>query len=132
MAKITSPLPISTIPISDRDKFQRKKYTRTDANTGDVTIIYQQVTANGALSNSKTRAYRSRTAATREALAAWKKLSFHKRTRWSECGISKLMSGLNLYISEWLKQDIQQPHQPISPCSARVRDSSASPWNYWP
>jgi len=77
------------------------------------------------------------------ALAAWSKLKTWKKTRWSLCAIKTFgslatlkgksgYSGYTLYIQSWLEQAPPATGQPVSPCSARVTDPLASPWNYQP
>lgn len=77
------------------------------------------------------------------ALAAWERLHTWKKLRWSLCAISTYgdigtitgvrgHSGYSLYIQCWLEQNPEADKQPISPCSARVTDPLASPWNYQP
>lgn len=77
------------------------------------------------------------------ALNGWKGLKTWKKTRWTLCALSTFgtgdymigisgYSGFTLYVGEWLKQKTEAGKQPISPCSARVTDPDASPWNYQP
>lgn len=77
------------------------------------------------------------------AKAAWARLHTWKKTRWSLCAIKTWgnlanlkgqsgYSGYSLYIQCWLDQVPPANGQPISPCSARVTDPNASPWNYQP
>jgi hypothetical protein len=77
------------------------------------------------------------------ATAAWERISAWKKVRWSLCAIRTYgdpgtltgaggMSGMSLYIKCWLEQRPEADKQPISPCSARVTDPLASPWNYQP
>jgi hypothetical protein len=78
-----------------------------------------------------------------EAKAAWDRLKTWKKRRWSLCAfftynddggvIGKSgYSGKSLYLKCWLEQRPGSDKQPISPCSARVTDPDASPWNYQP
>jgi hypothetical protein len=77
------------------------------------------------------------------ASAAWDRLHTWKKTRWTLCAISQWegigylngtlgYSGFTLYLKCWLEQQPEADKQPISPCSARVTDPGASPWNYQP
>lgn len=77
------------------------------------------------------------------ATAAWNRLHTWKKTRWSLCAISQWegggylngtlgYSGFTLYVKCWIEQQPEPDKQPISPCSARVTDPLASPWNYQP
>jgi len=77
------------------------------------------------------------------AKAAWARLHTWKKTRWSLCALSTWagggpsegtsgFSGYTLYVKCWLEQKPDPEKQPISPCSARVTDPDASPWNYQP
>jgi hypothetical protein len=78
-----------------------------------------------------------------DAQAAWSRLATWKKVRWSLCAINtygdpttitgiKGQSGYTMYIRSWLEQKPAADHQPISPCSARVTDPDASPWDYQP
>jgi len=78
-----------------------------------------------------------------DAADAWARLATWKKTRWSICALStygnpdtmtgkKGMSGYSLYTKCWIEQKPAADHQPISPCSARMTDPGASPWNYQP
>lgn len=73
----------------------------------------------------------------------WSRLNTWKKTRWTLCAIKTWgniatmqgaagYSGYSLYIKTWLEQRPESDKQPISPCSARVTDPEASPWNYQP
>lgn len=77
------------------------------------------------------------------AIDSWSVLHTWKKVRWSLCAISiwgdiDLLKGANgysafsLYAKCWLEQKPLPGKQPISPCSARVTDPDASPWNYQP
>lgn len=77
------------------------------------------------------------------AKAAWDRLATWKKTRWTLCAYTTWgdggflrgslgYSGFSLYVREWLTQKPASDKQPISPCSARVTDPDASPWNYQP
>lgn len=77
------------------------------------------------------------------AVAAWARLHTWKKTRWSLCAIKTWgslatlkgktgYSGYTLYIQCWLEQAPPATGQPISPCSDRVTNPLASPWNYQP
>lgn len=77
------------------------------------------------------------------AKASWSVLHTWKKVRWSLCAIATYgnastvtgdsgYSGYSLYIKSWLEQKPLTGKQPISPCSARVTDPLASPWNYQP
>lgn len=78
-----------------------------------------------------------------QAAGAWERLHTWKKVRWSICAINTYgdpdtlsgapgYSGKSLYIKCWLEQKPEANKQPISPCSARVTDPDASPWNYQP
>lgn len=74
---------------------------------------------------------------------SWKGLKTWKKARWTLCAIATWgditnkkgksgYSGYSLYIQCWLEQQPQPGKQPISPCSQRVTNPDASPWNYQP
>lgn len=74
---------------------------------------------------------------------AWRKLPPWKKTRWTKCayrnGIPidpptgvKWFGGFTLYTREWLKQGITPGSQPISPCSRRMTNPAASPFDWTP
>lgn len=78
-----------------------------------------------------------------EATAAWSRLAAWKQIRWTVCAITTWgdpvtlngalgYGGMTLYMKCWLEQKPAADHQPISPCSARVTDPLASPWNFQP
>lgn len=77
------------------------------------------------------------------ARASWDVLATWKKTRWTLCAFAQLnlpnfqsdpigFGGYSLYMREWLMQRPAAGKQPISPCSARVTDPNASPWDYQP
>lgn len=77
------------------------------------------------------------------ANAAWQRINTWKKSRWSLCAIRTYgdaltltgaigYSGYSLFVKCWLEQRPENDKQPISPCSARVTDPFASPWNYQP
>lgn len=79
----------------------------------------------------------------RDAGAAWDRLKFWKRVRWSLCAAhiwatlphladSQPLSGRALYQGEFLTQETEPGKQPISPCSRRATDPAASPWDWTP
>lgn len=79
----------------------------------------------------------------RTARANWANLSRWKKTRWQMCAWVKRfknedfigvgnISGLNLYIKCHIQQGITTDRQPISPCSRRATDPTASPYDYTP
>lgn len=77
------------------------------------------------------------------AVKGWAALSGWKKYRWSLCAFRKGLaskpplgwsgwSGMSLYFQCRVEQNTPADKQPISPCSARVTDPDASPWNYQP
>ena len=77
------------------------------------------------------------------AHAAWRKLKTWKKARWTLCAIAQKGnlatlssvrggSAYALYLKCWLEQNTPPDKQPISPCSARVTDASANPWDFQP
>ena len=121
MAKVGPSLPPSAIPTHLRNSVVFKRY-------GTARRAHFNNPIN-ATNSALFLAYRIKF---ETALASWKSLTFWKRQRWSNCAIVTRQSGVNLYIKESISQNVTPPKQPISPCSARVTDPNASPWNYAP
>lgn len=89
-----------------------------------------------------------------EAAAAWNGLSSWKQVRWLDCAQIKGKRGFQFYAAEYIRQAIPTPgwievtttapdgttttatvwhqKQPISPCSRRATDPTASPFDYTP
>lgn len=74
---------------------------------------------------------------------AWRDLQVWKKTRWSLCAMThpaprapgpneKYQNGWSLYYQCFMRQHTIIPHEPISPCSRRMTDPGASPWDYTP
>ena len=59
-------------------------------------------------------------------------LTRYKQTRWHLCGLARGMTGRNLYIKTARSQDTPINKQPISPCSRRVTNPLASPFDWTP
>jgi hypothetical protein len=77
------------------------------------------------------------------AIEGWRTLRKWKQNRWTICAYRtfgsittydsiKGKSGLTMYITAWMQQATQIGHQPVSPCSRRVTDPGASPFDYTP
>lgn len=55
-----------------------------------------------------------------------------KRMRWNICGIARGMTGRNLYLQCCYQQNTPLGNHPVSPCSRRVLDPLASPFDWTP
>jgi hypothetical protein len=77
------------------------------------------------------------------AKASWNTLKSWKKHRWMLCSMFLYgnfaiykcavgRGGYSLYIKEFLRQNTQAGKQPISPCSRRITDITANPWDYTP
>jgi hypothetical protein len=78
-----------------------------------------------------------------DAKNAWIALKTWKKARWSLCAMNtwgnlttfewlRGKGGFTLYQKCWLEQNTPQGKQPISPCSRRVVDETANPWDFTP
>lgn len=132
MAKRYSPFPLADLP----DGF--KKVVRAFVLRGQPVAVY-----NAEMPTPSPEWLAEQTELYNNAVAAWNRLKTWKKTRWSLCAYSHYgsispsagvngYSGFTLYVNEWLVQKPDPDKQPISPCSARVTDPDASPWNYQP
>jgi hypothetical protein len=121
VAKVGAPLDPSTLPPGAANVFYTiiidgKSYRR------------QQTPKHGTMSENL-QAMRD---LHRQAGRAWSALDRWKRGRWSSCAIARGSNGPALYISEYIRQQIDQGFQPISPCSRRMTDPSSSPYDFTP
>jgi len=77
------------------------------------------------------------------AKLGWNALSGWKKYRWALCAWRKGLaskppvgwsgwSGMTLYFQCRVEQNTPADKQPISPCSERVTNPDASPWDYQP
>lgn len=132
MAKITNPIPQNELPYEIQGIIKRSicrgvEYAAlfADMPTPPPEWIAEQI------------------ALYEQAKAAWARIAPWKKIRWSLCAISTWgdaitvegatgYSGYTLYLKCWLEQKPDPDKQPISPCSARVTDPDASPWDYQP
>lgn len=79
-----------------------------------------------------TPAYLAHLTRWQNAKIAWAVLRKWKRERWIICANKTGKRGESLYIREYLSQATIYPSQPVSPCSRRMTDPLADPWDYTP
>lgn len=132
MAKRIDPFPVSTVP--ENFKTTVRAYLLNGINVAKLAVDMPAPSAEWLA---------EQLVHYNNAKAAWTRLATWKKTRWSLCAIATWgnlatitgksgYSGYSLYIKSWLEQMPPATGQPISPCSARVTDPTASPWNYQP
>jgi hypothetical protein len=132
MAKVTQPLPRSQLITG---------YKSVINNAGN------KLKRTARLKNQKSPMNKKELAELRlkleRARISWQRLKLWKKYRWYLCAIksygstvlnksAKGYGAYTLYIQAYLKQNTLNGKQPISPCSARITDPLASPWDYTP
>lgn len=62
----------------------------------------------------------------------WFSMGIWKRSRWHICALARGMRGFQLFLQCCYQQNVDADHLPISPCSRRVTDPDASPFDWTP